>query len=109
MRQIIHIFSGFRGGGYDAGSWGANKQTYKEILAEKGIRYCDWNALNGDAEGGTRSAEQLLERVKKTAVKEDVVILMHDAAAKKTTAESLEAVIQHLIAQGYQFERLDRA
>ncbi len=99
----------FPGGGYNAGSWGANKQKYKEVLAQRGIRYCDWNALNGDAEGGTRSAAQLLERVKNTAKKEDVVILMHDAAAKKTTAEALPSIIEYLISQGYEFKRLDEA
>lgn len=99
----------FPGGGYNAGTWGANKQKYKEVLASKGIRYCDWNALNGDAEGGTQTAAQLLERVKSTAKKEDIVILMHDAAAKKTTAEALPDIIEYLISQGYAFKRLDEA
>lgn len=99
----------FPGGGYNSGSWGESKQAYKKVLAEKGFRYCDWNALNGDAEGGSKSAEQLLARVQKTAVKEDVVILMHDAATKKTTAEALEPILQHLIEEGYTFKRLDQA
>ena len=99
----------FPGGGYNTGTWGANKQKYKEVLASKGIRYCDWNALNGDAEGGTQTAAQLLERVKSTAKKEDIVILMHDAAAKKTTAEALPDIIEYLISQGYAFKRLDEA
>ena len=100
----------FPGGGYNAGTWGANKQKYKEVLADKGVRYCDWNALNGDAEGGgNKTAAQLVERVKNTAKKEDIVILMHDAAAKKTTAEALPAVIEYLISQGYSFKRLDQA
>ncbi len=96
----------FPGGGYNAGTWGANKQIYKGKLAENGIRYCDWNALNGDAEGGTRTAAELLERVKKTTGAEDVVILMHDAAAKSTTADALPQVIEYLIGQGFVFKTL---
>lgn len=99
----------FPGGSYDAGTWGENKQKYKETLATKDFRFCDWNALNGDAEGGSKTAEQLLERVKKTATKEDVVILMHDAATKKTTVEALPGIIEYLMSQGYTFKRLDLA
>lgn len=100
----------FPGGGYNAGSYGEAKQTYKTVLESNGIRYCDWNALNGDAEGGSPTAAQLVERVKKTTKgKEDVVILMHDAAAKKTTAEALPEVIEYLLAEGYTFKRLDKA
>lgn len=100
----------FPGGGYNAGKYGEAKQRYKEVLKNNGIRYCDWNALNGDAEGGTPSAEQLIERVKKTTNgKEDVVILMHDAATKATTADALPQVIEYLMGEGYSFRTLDKA
>lgn len=100
----------FPGGGFNAGSYGAAKQDYKLVLKENGIRYCDWNALNGDAEGKKRTAEELAERVKKTTNgKEDVVILMHDAAAKSTTADALPYVLEYLISEGYKFKTLDKA
>ena len=100
----------FPGGGYNAGKYGEAKQRYKEVLKNNEIRYCDWNALNGDAEGGTPSAEQLVERVKKTTNgKEDVVILMHDAATKATTADALPQVIEYLMGEGYSFKTLDKA
>ncbi len=105
-----NIFKLFRypGGSYDAGTWGHKKQLYKQVLADMGYYYCDWNALNGDAEGGHKTAEQLTEGVKKTTEgKEDVVILMHDAAAKKETAAALEDIVKYLISQGYEFKRLD--
>lgn len=98
----------FPGGGYNAGTWGANKQKYKEVLTQNGYYYCDWNALNGDAEGGSKTAEQLLQGVKNTiGSHEDVVILMHDASAKKATAEALPSIIDYLISQGFEFRRLD--
>lgn len=98
----------FPGGGYNAGTWGANKQKYKEVLAQNNIYYCDWNALNGDAEGKPKSADQLVAYTKQTVGShEDVVILMHDAAAKKATVEALPAIIDYLRSQGYEFRRLD--
>lgn len=99
----------FPGGGYDAGSYGKKKQEYKKTLEQNGFRYCDWNALNGDAEGGSPSASQLVERVKSTAKRDHIVVLMHDAAAKKTTAEALPQIIEYLISQGYTFKTLDQA
>jgi len=104
-----HVFR-FPGGGFNSGSHGEAKQSYKNALAPNNIRYCDWNALNGDAEGGSPSAEELVQRVKKSSNnKEDIVILMHDAATKKTTAESLPEVIEYLKSQGYIFKTLDQA
>lgn len=98
----------FPGGGYNSGKYGAIKQEFKIVLKNNNIRYCDWNALNGDAEGGTPTAQKLIERTKSSSEgKEDIVILMHDAATKATTAESLPAVIEYLIEQGYTFKRLD--
>ena len=98
----------FPGGGYNAGTWGANKQKYKEVLGQNGIYYCDWNALNGDAEGKSKSPEELVDYTKRTtAGHEDVVILMHDSAAKKNTVTALPLVIDYLISQGYEFRRLD--
>ena len=97
----------FPGGSHNAGSYAAQKQQYKLLLQEKGYYYVDWNCLNGDAEGSSRTAEQLLARVKETAGAQNIVVLMHDAATKKTTADALPAVISYLKEQGYTFKCLD--
>lgn len=97
----------FPGGGYNAGSYAAEKQRYKRLLQEHDYYFADWNSLNGDAEGGTRSAEQLLARIKETSGVKNIVILMHDAATKKTTAQALPAIIDYLKNKGYTFRRLD--
>jgi len=113
--EIFKLFR-FPGGSYKSSqdSWSSNKQKYKETLKQNGYYYCDWNSLNGDAEGGKRrkTKEELVEEVKTTIkskgeLKEDVVILMHDAAAKSTTADALPEICEYLIEQGYQFKRLD--
>ena len=97
----------FPGGGYNAGSYAAEKQRYKRLLQENGYYFADWNSLNGDAEGGTRSAEQLLARIKETSGVKNIVVLMHDAATKKTTPQALPAMIEYLKNKGYTFRRLD--
>ncbi len=97
----------FPGGGHNAGKYGEHKQKYKLLLQENDYYYADWNALNGDAEGGNRSADQLLARMRETATQKNIVVLMHDAAAKRTTADALPAIIEYLRGQGYEFRRMD--
>lgn len=105
--EMFKLFR-FPGGGYNAGSHGAKKQNYKKSLEQSGYVYCDWNALNKDAEGKQpKTAQELLDCVKETAKAEDIVVLMHDAPAKKTTAEALPSIIEYLTSQGYEFRRLD--
>lgn len=97
----------FPGGGHNAGTYAAQKQEYKQLLKEKGYYFVDWNCLNGDAEAALRSPDELIARVKETAIGKNLVILMHDAAAKKTTPDALGGIIEYLKGQGYEFRRLD--
>ena len=90
-------------------SW--NTKSLDPLLEENGYSYIDWNALNGDAESNDRTAEQLVNRLKGTirdlAGNDYVlVILMHDTNAKKTTAQSLQEVIDYLKSLGYEFRTL---
>lgn len=99
----------FPGGGYNSGVYGEIKQECKTKLEENDYRYCDWNALTGDAESANPSASSIMSRLKKTVgEKEDVVILMHDAPAKGITAKTLPDVLDYLIECGYQFDTLDK-
>lgn len=97
----------FPGGGHNAGPYAAVKQEYKNVLKEKGYYFVDWNCLNGDAEAALRSAPELLSRTKETAIGKNIVVLMHDAAAKVTTPDALGSIIEYLRGQGYVFKRLD--
>ena len=105
-----HSFKLFRfpGGSYNAGDHASEKQTYKGTLAENGFYYVDWNSLNGDAEGRSKNASQLLSYLKNSIdTDSSAVVLMHDASAKKATAQSLASIIEYLISEGYTFKRLD--
>ena len=66
----------------------------------------DWSALTYDAEGAD-SKEEILNNLKTTMNGWDnVVILMHDAADKEITYETLEDVIKYLQKKGYKFENI---
>jgi peptidoglycan/xylan/chitin deacetylase (PgdA/CDA1 family) len=76
-------------------------------LNENNMAYIDWNALNGDAEGKKKNANELLESVKNTSVgKEIVVVLMHDTYGKEETAKALPQIIQYFKDNGYAFKTL---
>ena len=105
-----HNFKLFRfpGGSYNAGDHAAEKQIYKRTLAVNGFYHIDWNALNGDAEGRTKTAPELLSYLQRNLdTDSSAVVLMHDAAAKTATAEGLAAIIEYLLSEGYTFKRLD--
>lgn len=96
----------FPGGSHNAGRYAEIKQDCRAVLQSAGYFVCDWNSLNGDAEGGNRSAAQLVERAKETiGTHPQPIILMHDSKSK--TAESLPEIIEYLIETGYTFDTLD--
>ena len=102
----------FPGGSYNAGDHAAEKQIYKKTLADMGYYYCDWNTLNGDAEGKQKNADELVKFFKSCAasfVEQDknVIVLMHDSDVKQPTVDALERIIWYLMDKGYTFHRLD--
>lgn len=98
----------FPGGSYNAGDHAKEKQIYKGTLKDMGFYYCDWNSLNGDAEGKTKNAKELLEYLKQTSGGyNNLIVLMHDASTKQATADALGSIIEYLSEQGYTFHRLD--
>ncbi len=98
----------FPGGSYNAGDHAEMKQECKNVLAQNGYYYCDWNCLNGDAEGRTKDAQGLYEYFVNTSEGyNNLIVLMHDAATKQATADALPSIIDYLINQGYTFHRLD--
>ncbi len=98
----------FPGGSFEIGSHAEVKKEVKTLLSENGYRYCDWNALTGDAESKSPSSEELMEKIKSTSNgKEDIVILMHDSVSKSITAQTLSQILDYLIGQGYTFDTLD--
>lgn len=92
-------------GGLEGGKYADLKQEANQLLSDNDILSIDWNALTGDAETQHPVAEKLMERLKETTEgKNSVVILMHDAQAKKVTADMLPDIIGYLREQGYEFK-----
>lgn len=93
-------------GGSHGGPYEKIKKKSRKKLKENGIAYLDWSALTYDAEGAD-SKEEILNNLKTTMNGWDnVVILMHDAADKEITYETLEDVIKYLQKKGYRFENI---
>ena len=92
-------------GGLVGGEYADIKNQANELLKQNNIMHVDWNALNGDAETNNLSIEFELARLQETTQnKNSIVILMHDAPAKKVTAEALPQIISYLRNQGYEFK-----
>lgn len=95
----------FPGGAY-GGPYEKIKKKARKKLKENGIAYLDWSALTYDAEGADTKKE-ILSNLKETINGwNNVVILMHDAADKKITYETLEDVIKYLKKEGYEFKNI---
>lgn len=92
-------------GGFPGGPYVQIKTEAKELLAQNDILYVDWNALTGDAEKQVTTSEYQMDRLRQTTEnRNSVVILMHDAQAKKITADTLPQIITYLKEQGYEFK-----
>lgn len=95
---------------YPGGSTGGKyKQIKKEarlVLEGNEIFYLDWNALTKDAEGAKTSEAQLENLEGTVGEKSSVVLLMHDAADKQVTYETLPAIIAFFRERGYQFKNI---
>ncbi len=92
---------------FPGGSMDDYKYIYRNIAAEMGYKFVDWNALSGDADGKPFSKERGMEEIKKYCTdKGNVIILMHDSKKKTMTAEMMPEIIEYLIGQGYRFERI---
>lgn len=91
-------------GGAPGGKYANVKKEAMGLFDQINVAHVDWSALTKDAEGKF-SKEQLLQNLYETAQnRQSVVLLMHDAGDKQTTAEALPEVIQYFKQQGYVFE-----
>lgn len=84
-----------------------NLGAFNEKLKKENWYSIDWNAMNGDADGTGKNAEELLVEVKNTAGEQNkIVILMHDTYGKEETANALPNIIEYLQEQGYKFKTI---
>lgn len=92
-------------GGFVGGKYAKIKEQAGQLLEQNDILNIDWNSLTGDSEKVNPSEEYLMNNLYNTTNgKNSVVILMHDALAKKVTVNTLPSVIEYLKNQGYEFD-----
>ena len=76
----------------------------KQQCAEKGYAYVDWNVCAEDAVGGKPSAGTIYRNVvRETGEQTQCIVLMHDSATTRTTAEALPDIIRWYADQGFAF------
>lgn len=83
---------------------GQGTRAQRELLEREGFRVVSWNASCGDEEIAGASADMLVRKSAESAAnKRRVVLLCHDSAPHRATAEALPRIIAHFRAQGYCF------
>lgn len=87
-------------------SW-KKTEPLTNYLIKNNMTSMDWNALNGDAEGPKKNADQLYdEAIKSSTGKNLVVLLMHDTYGKEETVKALDKIIKYYKKNGYEFKTL---
>lgn len=81
-------------------------------VTSKGYVYFDWNLDSGDAKSGGSSVQTIINNCcshKNIDSKNTVIVLMHDAADKRTTVEALPEIIAYYKAAGCHFGTLSES
>ena len=82
-------------------------ERINNYLDENNMASIDWNALNADAEGRKKNAQELADYAIKTSEGKDIVVLlMHDTYGKEETAKALPTIIKYFKDNGYEFKTL---
>ena len=85
-------------------------QQLKEEVTAKGYAYVDWNVCAEDAVGGKPSADTIFRNiVRETGEQTQCIVLMHDSATTRTTAEALPDIIQWYKDNGFAFLTVEQA
>lgn len=101
VREVTGVTSRvyrFPGGG------GKDNSRRTALLRAKGYRVVGWNAVCGDEEIRGADADTLYKTAVSTSKgKNSVVLLLHDSAPHRATAEALPRIIAYFREQGYEF------
>ena len=91
-------------GGSSGGRYEKVKKEAKDLLTQNNITFTNWNCLTGDAEG-SKTPEAIINKFNQTRANQGgLIVLMHDAADKQLTVDTLRQVIQILKNEGYVFK-----
>ncbi len=82
---------------------------YFYYLEQAGYTVVDWNVDSRDAIRQGVPAEEIIATVKKSPLKHQLTVLMHDGAGHGETVKALPEIIAYYKEQGYAFAALDRS
>lgn len=112
MREVLGESFSTRVIRFPGGYWSWEGRTaMKEAMDQNGYYNVDWNALNKDAEGKQKNADELLQSTKETVEAlgpdaDSVVLLMHDTYGKEETVKALPQIIEYLQEKGFEFRTI---
>ena len=93
---VTSVYVRFPGGSSNR----VSRTDMRELIAwleDEGFTYYDWNISSQDASGTKLTPEEVVENCLDGLEKKDnVIILMHDAASKHTTVEALPLLIESI-------------
>ena len=76
----------------------------KTEVEQRGWQWVDWNVCAEDAVGGHPNADTIFRNVvRETGQQTNCIVLMHDSATTRTTAEALPDIIRWYTDNGYTF------
>lgn len=102
--QVIERVTGVRPRVYRFPGGGKHERM-AALLRERGYKIVWWNAVCGDEEIPGADAATLERTACETAAgKQNVVLLMHDSAPHKATAEALPKIIDYFLRNQYVFK-----
>ena len=83
----------------------------RDKMIETGSCNIDWNALNEDAQGAVKTADELVQKTKENIERlgpdaDSVVLLMHDTYGKEETVKALPQIIEYLQDKGFEFRTI---
>ena len=85
-------------------------KALKAQAEDKGYHWIDWNVCAEDAVGGHPSADTIYRNVvRETGEQSQCIVLMHDSATTRTTAEALPDIIQWYKDNGFAFLTVEQA
>ena len=85
------------------GGKGLMKQLKTEV-EQNGFQWVDWNVCAEDAVGGKPSADTIFRNiVRETGEQTQCIVLMHDSASTRTTADALPDIIRWYQDNGFAF------
>lgn len=96
----------FAGGSINGHNMGIHQELMAEMLRRGFVPY-DWNMSAQDATSRTLPVDEVIRNVMGSAAgKQRGIVLMHDGAYQKTSAEALGTIIDRFREQGFRFDRI---